>query len=144
VNSTTHQVKPWGSPFPETRQLSPTHPLKTKQNKTKKQKKKKKLRFPSDFFFIINSSRSKPVQSGDPSELLYNVTRTLSTFFSSLPSAEVISMCPGLPCAGEAEFLDLCHRERRHTKVHQKLFKISPGKATRQQFAFAVCGRTGV
>lgn len=75
-----------------------------------------------------------------------DVARTLSTLFSDLPSAKVISMCPGLPCAGEAVFLDLGlrERERKHNKVDQKLFKISPGKATRQQFAFAVCGRTGV
>lgn len=67
-----------------------------------------------------------------------------STLFSNIPFAKVIGKFPGLPRAGEAEFLYLCLRERMPNKVDQKLLKISLGKATRQQFAFAVCGRMRV
>lgn len=68
----------------------------------------------------------------------------LSTLLSNTPFAKVIGKFPGLPCAGEAEFPDLRLQERTHNKVDQKLLKISLGKATRQQFAFAVCGRMRV
>lgn len=82
-------------PFLKQQQLRWTHPFK-------KQTKPKIFCFPSD-----------PNQPKvDPSELFDDMTRTLSTLFSDLPSAKVISMCPELPCAGKAVFLDLSLRER--------------------------------
>lgn len=122
-------------PFLKQQQLSLTRPLKEK-------KQKQKLCFPSDLFFIISSSRSKV---GPQSYLRMRPERCPFLLQSPFCQSDQYVCVRGFRALGrQSSWSSLPQRERRHTKVDQKLFKISPGKATRQQFAFMVCGRTDV